>query len=106
MTNEEYLDYISTNLTARELLEQLAEEAAELAQAAMKVCRSLDDSNNPTACSPEAAWGQIDEELVDVLNAYCAVYGNFSAAANALMDCAASPKWARWYERVKGAQKE
>lgn len=106
MTNEEYLDYISTNLTTRELLEQLAEESAELSQAALKTCRTLDDSNNPTRVDEDEAWRHLDEELVDVLNAYCAVYGDFSAAASALMDCAGSPKWQRWYERVKGAQQE
>lgn len=32
------------------------------------------------------------------------LYGDFSAAASALMDCAGSPKWQRWHERVKRAQ--
>lgn len=106
MKNEDCMEYISEHLTDREALEQLAEEAAELAQAAMKLCRTLEDSHNPTSVSHADGWRLMDEELVDVLNAYCAVYGDFSAAANALMDCAGSPKWERWYERVKGAQKK
>ena len=106
MRNEDCLEYINMNLSARELLEQLAEEAAELAQAALKTCRTLEDSNNPTQVSEDKVWERLDEELVDVLNAYCALYGDFSAAASALMDCAGSPKWERWYERVKGAQKK
>ena len=32
---KEYIKYIKSNLTERELLEQLAEEAAELGQAAL-----------------------------------------------------------------------
>ena len=106
MRNEDYLGYISDHLTRREALGQLAEEAAELAQAAMKLCRTLDDSHNPTSISRVVGWRHLDEELVDVLNAYCAVNGSFSAAAGALMDCAGSPKWERWYERVKGVQQK
>ena len=106
MRNEDYLGYIYEHLTGREALEQLAEEAAELAQAAMKLCRTLDDSHNPTSISRVVGWRHLDEELVDVLNAYCAVHGDFSVAANALLDCHGSPKWERWYERVKEAQKK
>jgi NTP pyrophosphatase (non-canonical NTP hydrolase) len=106
MKNEDCLEYITDHLTTRELLEQLAEEAAELAQEALKTCRTLEDSNNPTQVSEDKVWEHLDDELVDVLNAYCALYGDFSAAANALMDCAGSPKWERWYERVKEAQKK
>lgn len=105
MKTEDYLDYITEHLTTRELLEQLAEEAAELAQSALKVCRALDDSNNPTQLTEEAAWKCLNEELVDVLNAYCALYGDFSAGANVLLDCHGSPKWERWYERVKGGER-
>jgi hypothetical protein len=106
MRNEDYLGYITDHLTTRELLEQLAEEAAELAQAALKTCRALDDSNNPTQVDEDEAWERLNEEMVDVLNAYCAVRCDFSAAAGALLDCHGSPKWERWYERVKGAQQE
>lgn len=106
MRTEDYLDYISDHLTARELLEQLAEEAAELAQASMKACRTLEDSHNPAQMGEDEVWEHLDEELVDVLNAYCAVYGDFSVAANALLDCHGSPKWERWYERVKEAQQK
>lgn len=106
MKNEDYLEYISEHLTTRELLEQLAEEAAELSQTALKTCRTLDDSNNPTSAPEDEVWEHLDEEMVDVLNAYCAVYGDFSAAANALLDCHGSPKWERWYERVKGGERE
>ena len=103
MRNDDYLDYISDHLTPRELLEQVAEEATELAQAALKACRALEDSNSPAGCDQNEAWTRIDEEMVDVFNAYCALYGSFSFGAEVLLDSHGSPKWERWYERVKGA---
>lgn len=72
MRNEDYLGYITDHLTTRELLEQLAEEAAELSQAVLKTCRTLDDSNNPTSAPEDEVWQHLDEEMVDVLNALCA----------------------------------
>ena len=106
MRTEDYLDYINGHLVERELLEQLAEKAAELSQAALKTCRTLEDSHNPAQMGEDEVWEHLDEEMVDMLNAYCAVYGDFSAAANALLDCHGSPKWERWYERVKEAQQK
>lgn len=103
MRNDDYLDYISDHLTTRELLEQVAEEATELAQAALKACRTLMDSNNPAQMSEGQARSCIEDEMVDVLIAYCALSDGFSAGANSLLDCHASPKWERWYERLKGA---
>lgn len=48
------------------ILEQLAEEAAELAQAALKLRRTLDDSTNPTPISRERATENLIEEMADV----------------------------------------
>ena len=45
--------------------EQLAEECAELGQAALKVARIL-RNENPTPVSKEEALRQIDEEFADV----------------------------------------
>ena len=106
MRNDDYLDYISDHLTTRELLEQVAEEATELAQAALKACRTLMYSNNPAQMSEGQARSCIEDEMVDVLNAYCALSEGFSAGANALLECHGSPKWERWYKRVKGAYDE
>ena len=39
--NEKYIKYIRKNLSEREILEQLAEEASELSQAALKAIRAL-----------------------------------------------------------------
>ncbi len=52
-------------LTESELLCQLAEEAAELAQAALKERRALED-DNPTPVSYADAHGSLIEEVADV----------------------------------------
>ena len=52
-------------LTEGELLCQLAEESAELAQAALKERRTL-TSANPTPVTPEAGWKKLLEESADV----------------------------------------
>ena len=47
------------------MLEQLAEEAAELSQAALKLARVL-RGENPTPVTKEAAWKHLVEEYTDV----------------------------------------
>lgn len=53
------------NLPKTEILAQLGEEAAELAQAALKLRRAL-DGTNPTLVSEAKAWEALIEELGDV----------------------------------------
>lgn len=57
--------YIATHLPKGEILAQLAEEAAELAQAALKLRRALDDVN-PTPVITEEARKHLIEEIADV----------------------------------------
>lgn len=47
------------------MLEQLAEEAAELSQAALKLARVL-RGENPTPVTSEEAWDHMAEEYTDV----------------------------------------
>ena len=54
------------NISDRSKLEQLAEEAAELAQAALKLIRAMSDSDNPTPIDAKTAWGNVLEEMADV----------------------------------------
>ena len=61
---------INTLLGCCELLAGLAEEAAELAQAALKLRRTL-DGRNPTPVSTGDASRKLNEEFADVL--LCAV---------------------------------
>ena len=53
------------NISDRSKLEQLAEEAAELAQAALKLIRAM-PSDNPTPIDAKTAWGNLLEEMADV----------------------------------------
>lgn len=47
------------------MLEQMAEEAAELAQAALKLAR-IKRGKNPTPVTEEEAWKHLVEEYTDV----------------------------------------
>lgn len=56
-----------SGLPDRELLEQLAEESAELSQAALKLIRAKGMSQNPTPISEGEALASLKEEANDVL---------------------------------------
>lgn len=91
-----YRDYVLSNMPKRELLEQLAEEAAELSQAALKLIRADKNcgSTNPTPVSVEEAWDRAEEELGDVLMLADALF--ISPEHNTMYN----PKWRRWAERL------
>ena len=86
-------NYILSVLDARTLLEQLAEEASELAQAALKLIRAAEYSNNPTPITLQEAQVGLDEELHDVL-AVASLLGIIE------YDDDENPKWKRWAERL------
>ena len=56
---------LEINLPTAELLAQMAEEAAELAQAALKLRRVI-DGTNPTPVTYREAWDNLVEELGDI----------------------------------------
>lgn len=56
---------INDYLTTPDLLCQLAEEASELAQAALKLKRAM-EGTNPTPKSVEECVANMDEEIADV----------------------------------------
>lgn len=60
------LNHIIETLGTEELLAQLAEEAAELGKAALKLRRAL-NGKNPTPVSPVDAIRNVQEEMADVL---------------------------------------
>lgn len=72
--------FVSNNLTEREKLEQLAEEATELAQAAPKAIRAKKLSNNSTPTTEETADMNLAEEVDDVLMCICLYYGGVDKA--------------------------
>lgn len=85
--------YILSVLDERTLLEQMAEEASELAQAALKLIRAAEYSNNPTPITLQEAEVSLDEELHDVL-AVASLLGII------YYDDDENPKWKRWAERL------
>ena len=60
------IDFIQRHIPETEALAQLAEEAAELAQAALKLRRAI-DGENPTPVRLSEAWSNLQEEIADVL---------------------------------------
>jgi NTP pyrophosphatase (non-canonical NTP hydrolase) len=67
-TNKSPLDYIVEHLSAEDLLCQIAEEASELSQAALKLRRDITQTN-PTPVTPKDATKDLIEEYGDVMNA-------------------------------------
>ena len=64
-TTEEKITIIQAHLDDAELLTQLAEEAAELAKAALKLRRAI-TGKNPTPVSKAEALSALAEEIADV----------------------------------------
>ena len=62
------LEFRASRLSEEELLCQIAEEASELAQAALKRRRAI-TQHNPTPTPPESALYDLYEEYGDLLNA-------------------------------------
>ena len=60
------IEFVRENLPDEELLAGLAEEAAELSKAALKLRRVL-DGRNPTPVSLSMAHANLEEEIADVL---------------------------------------
>lgn len=60
------IDAVAERIGAAALLELLAEEAAELGQAALKYARVI-RGENPTPVTPQEAHAALREEMSDVL---------------------------------------
>lgn len=89
-------DFVRETLTRRELLEQAAEEAAELSQALLKYIRAAGLSNNVTpTCSHDAA-ADVEEEFADLC--LCMQLLGVEEADKKTM----SKKLERWSKRLKG----
>lgn len=99
MTEKKISDY----LPQTEILAQLAEEASELAQAALKLRRALDDSNPTPKTIPEC-WESLEEEIGDVMNCIDALLLENAQNYHAFMSkCGekAEPKMRRWKQRLE-----
>lgn len=65
--NENYIEHIAKTLSERDLLEQLAEEASELSQVALKLIRAAKYSDNVTPVKEQEAIENLVMEFNDVL---------------------------------------
>ena len=98
------IDTVREYLDQDELLAQLAEEAAERAQAALKLRRAY-TGTNPTPVTRRAAYNDLLEELADV---------HVCVHAMRLDDCetlgrvqrVANEKMARWAARLEEKNKD
>ena len=97
------IEYIASRLSNEELLCQLAEEAAELAQAALKVRRVI-TGTNPTPMNYRDACDNLIEEIADVRAAervvICAGTEDTSTAHLAI-ESKMKYKTYRWAKRLR-----
>ena len=96
------LEYIAENLSDEDILCQLAEEAAELSKAALKLRRVL-TGTNPTPVSYEDAIYNLIEEYGDVVGAFMA-YAKKSKIDTEVYELSnenIESKFYRWAKRIK-----
>lgn len=94
----EAASFVRARLDDEEIYAQLAEEAAELAHAALKVRRILRGAN-PTPVDPDDACERVVEEASDVI----AVLDTLRIARD---ENRIAQKLIRWKERIKDGDKE
>lgn len=93
------MEFIREKLPTKELLCQLAEEAAELSQAALKLRRSFDNVN-PTPTTPQEAEKALMSEVADVIEClYALDYITFQSVAE--ISQIINRKTERWAERLE-----
>lgn len=97
MNYTEMLNYVKENVDFKERLVQLAEEATELAKAALKYRRTLDDEN-PTPVSKDEAFKNLVEEIDDVGLCLEALALVWRIEFNSLRR---EQKLKRWVKRIK-----
>lgn len=102
------IEYIASRLSREDILCQLAEEASELSQAALKLRRAI-TGTNPTPVSESRATDDLFEELADVAVAEEAYFASISdnyrqrEGLEDLIGCIAKDKGERWAQRLKDA---
>lgn len=89
-------EHVAAYLQKAEILAQLAEEAAELAQAALKMRRVI-DGQNPTPVRFGDAYDNLVEEYSDVVNCMHELGVSYSIDI-------ISEKKDRWIRRLKGEE--
>lgn len=99
----EHAKYVRDTLPTRDKLEQVAEEAAELSQAALKLIRAYGLSENPTPIDSGEAMNNFCEEIQDLL---CVLRIHLSEKLwTYLSDVDNYPKYERWACRIEDMKK-
>ncbi len=96
------LDFIREKMPQEELLAQLAEEAAELGHAALKLRRTYGNIN-PTPVAQDEALAALKEEIADVV-LLTVVLGLDDYTGEHLQTMTA--KLERWVQRLQAAEEE
>ena len=99
----EYAKYVREELTSRDMLEQVAEEASELSQAALKLIRAVGMSGNPTPVTAGQALSDFREEAQDLLCVLCLVFTD--SAWEHITNIDNYPKYRRWARRIEDMKK-
>ena len=98
------LEYIAANLSDEDILCQIAEEAAELAKAVLKLRRVITETN-PTPVSDEEAVDSIIEEYADTIGAFevwaAKCGGDGVRIVGADIAEIIDKKYSRWAQRIK-----
>lgn len=101
---------VSDILPKTEILAQLAEEASELAQAALKLRRAL-DGTNPTPKSVAECEANLTEEIADVTNAidtlFDSWFGDDFKSENEFWNAEREiedNKYSRWLSRLEAKE--
>lgn len=105
---KDYRKFILEKLDERTLLEQLAEEASEVAQAALKLIRAKELSNNNTPVREQEGMLSLALEYMDLLMVYDMLLEKDRkilkiTKANSIVpekDMEYYFKWSRWAERL------
>ena len=96
------MDDILDHITLNEVLAQLAEEASELAQAALKLRRTMSKAN-PTPVTRHEAEEKLLEEIADVK--LCLHVGGFERVRDKIqVNRTISYKADRWLKRLEEAR--
>lgn len=93
------IEYIASRHTEGDLLCQLAEEAAELAQAALKLRRAI-TQNNPTPVTAADAKAALIEEIADVKVVFEVLRRKIGITCNVVF-AVEDAKIERWKGRIK-----
>lgn len=96
------MDTIRKTIKSGDMLNLIAEEAAELAQAALKLRRAT-EATNPTPVSVIEAHDALLEEVADVINALD-VWGINLHPSDKSVRHIANEKLQRWANRLEAAE--